>query len=199
MGEHKRGGCKVVVECGCDDHGGHGKKSNCCDTCESAGQENTFVAGVDLGTITPVGTELAFALLENPAGSGKNLVITSRGLAVTGSDDETALVRFYFDPVLNAPGTPGTPVNANQQTPPLPAGVGMWSTTPNVASTGTLIDALNTGSGQSELTGTLVLGEGHSLLITGRANAENTRAAAFVRWTECKIKRHHDEEPQPEP
>ena len=192
-----KGPC-VVVNCGDGHHGHHGKKSNCCDACDSAATESAFVGSVDLGTITPVGTELAFALLENPAGSGKNIVVTSRGLAVTGSDDETALIRFYFDPTLNAPGTPGTPVNLNNQTPPLPAGVGMWSTTPNVASTGTLIDALNTGSGQSELTGKIVLGEGHSLLVTGRANAENTRAAAFVYWVECKIKRH-DEEPQPEP
>ena len=197
-GHGHKGGCNIVINCGDghDDHHKH-KKSNCCDACDAAGEEGSFVAGVDLGNISPVATEIPFAVLTNPAGSGKNIVIDSRGLAVTGSDDETALVKFYFDPVVNAPGTPAAPVNLNQQTPPLPAGVAQFWTGPglSIGSNGTLIDALNTGSGQSELTGKLTLGEGHSLLVTGRANAENTRAAAFIHWKECK--KPEPREPQP--
>ena len=198
MGDKREGPC-VVVNCG-DGHGHHKKKSNCCDACDSASTENAFVGAVDLGTISPVATEIAFAILENPAGSGKNIVITSRGLAVTGSDDQTALVKFYFDPTVTVAGAPASPVNTNQQTPPLPAGVGIFTMSPTISSTGTLIDVLNTGSGQSELTSKLVLGEGHSLLVTGRANSENTRAAASIHWQECRIKMHHDdEEPMPVP
>ena len=74
MGEKWEKGPCVVVNCGDGHHGHHGKKSNCCDACDSAATESAFVGSVDLGTITPVGTELAFALLENPAGSGKNKI-----------------------------------------------------------------------------------------------------------------------------
>ena len=193
MGTKREGPC-VVINCG-DDHHGHKKKSNCCDVCETAGEESRFSGAVDLGTISPVGTEIAFAILENPLGSGKNIIVTNRGLAVTGSDDETALVKYYFDPVVTLAGAPAAAVNLNQQTPPLPAGVAVLTMGPTISSTGTLIDALNTGSGQSELSGKLVLGEGHSLLVTGRANAENTRAAAFLYWQECVIPM----EPTPEP
>lgn len=191
--QEKKHGCNIIINCGDGHDGHHGghdrpKKSSCCDACAAADQQSAFVGSVDLGSITPVAVEIPFALLTNPAGSGKNLVITSRGLAVTGSDDETALVKFYFDPTVTANGTPAAPVNLNAQTPALPGSLAQFWTSPGltVSANGTLIDALNTGSGQSELTGKVTLGEGHSLLVTGRANAENTRAAAFLHWTECE-------------
>jgi hypothetical protein len=183
----------VIINCG-DDHDGGKDKGGCCDVCDTVHEGHRFVAGADIGYISPVATELAAALLVNPAGSGKNIVVTKRQMTVTGSSDENVLFKFCFDPVVIANGIPVPPVCLNQ-TPAMGVTIAQFYSSPTVGATGTLIDAFNVDSAPAASDEVIVLGEGHSLLVTERANAENTRAAAYIYWQECKIRHHHDEQP----
>jgi hypothetical protein len=193
--DHKKEApCGVVnFYCGDDKHPPHPPepKKNCCDPCEAVLKGDTYVGFEDIGYISPVATEVPAELLVNPAGSGKLFYIRKRLMSSLGSDDNVCLFHYSFDPALNGPGILGTIVNLN--TASSNVSVGQFYKLPNVSSNGTTIDAMAVGVTPFESDELLVLGEGHSLLVTYRANAENTRAGAFLYWTECWICRDEDE------
>jgi len=193
--EHKEAPCGVVnFYCGDKDdhHEEHHDKKNCCDPCEAVLHGDTYVGFEDIGYITPVATQLPAELLVNPAGSGKLLYIRKRLMSSLGSDDNVVLFHYYFDPQLNNPGILGSIVNLNSAS--LNASVAQFYSLPSVASNGISIDAMAVGVVPFESDEMMILGEGHSMLVTYRANAENTRGGAFLYWTECKIP-CHDEQP----
>jgi len=191
--EHKEAPCGVV-NFYCDDKPHpHPPKKNCCDPCEALLHGDTYVGFEDIGYITPVATEVPAELLVNPAGSGKLLYVRRRLMSALGSDDEVCLFRYYFDPQLNGPGVLGSTVNLN--TASMNMSVAQFYSLPSVASNGIPIDAMAVGVVPFESEELIIIGEGHSLLVTYRANAENTRAASFFYWTECKIPCHEDGSP----
>jgi len=172
------------------------KKKDCCDPCEALLKGDTYVGFEDIGYITPIASEVPAELLVNPAGSGKLLYIRRRLMSTLGSDDEVCLFKYSFDPSLNSPGIPGTIVNLN--TASSNTSIAQFYSLPNVAVPGVTIDAMVVGVVPFESEELLIIGEGHSLLVTYRANAENTRAGAFLYWTECPIcweDNHHGQPP----
>jgi hypothetical protein len=197
-------GC-IDINVKCDDkghdHGGHGghkdKDKGCCGPCDGMHGAPSFVAGADVGNITPVATELPASLLVNPVGSGKTLVITSRLMTSIGSDDAGILFRYYFGPTVAAAGAPA-PITNLAPGPMAASSVAQFTSVPTVAPLGALVDAFNVSGDHGSSDVKLTLGEGQSLLVTQRANAENTRATASIYWTECR-NRHHDEQPMATP
>jgi len=185
----KKGPC-VVINCGDGPH--PDPKKDCCDPCHAVKMGWTFVGFEDVGYITPVATEVAAQLIVNPIGSGKELHITERLMSTLGSDDDACLTRYYFDPQLQDQGKPGTIVNLHAGSPNL--SVAQIYSLPVAVSNGVAIDAFNVGVVPYTSEKKLILEEGHNLLVTYRANAENTRAGAFVYWTECPPHLHDEDE-----
>lgn len=193
--EHKHGyKDKVcgIVNFYCGDGGGdkpdhpHHDKAKCCDSCDSAEKGKSFVGFGDTGFITPVSTDIATELLVNPAGSGKLLYIKKRMMTAIGNEEESILFKFYFDPVVNAAGIPGS-ITALNQSLATQASVAQIYSNPNIGAVGLSIDAASVSSTPYENEELIILGEGHSLLVTARSNSENYRATVFFYWTECVI------------
>jgi hypothetical protein len=106
-------------------------------------------------------------------------------MTVLGTPDENILFKFYLDPVVTNPGVVVPSTNLN--TGSLDTSVAVLTSKPIVTSNGKLLDLFNLDQGEDS-TAQIVLAPGHSLFVTERANAENTRAAAVLYWQDCKIK-----------
>ena len=149
-----------------------------------------FVSFADIGFIAPVGSDIPSQLLINPVGSGKKLYVKKRLMTAIGSDDENILFKFYLSPTITANGAVGSISGLSA-----PAGdpsVAQFYMSPTISANGTPIDAFNVSTPPFESDLLLELGEGQSMLVTVRANAENTRASAFIYWKECPVKMHEE-------
>ena len=151
-----------------------------------------FVSFADIGFIAPVGSDIPSQLLINPVGSGKTIYVKKRLMTAIGSDDENILFKFYLDPTIVANGAVGTISGLSAPAGGPSVAQFYMSPTITVGQNGTPIDAMNVSTPPFESDLLLAVGEGHSLLVTVRANAENTRASAFIYWKECPIHMHEE-------
>lgn len=188
--DHDKKQCATInVYCGDKDPPHPPHKKDCCDTCDATEEGRTYVAYTDVGFITPVAVEITNEMLVNPAGSGKRLYVTKRSMAAVGSDDENIIFRYYFNPTVIAQGVAGTVTSLNQSLPLKPSVAQLWAAPTVGPGFGSPVDVFNVCAPGAQSDVLLVLDEGQSLLVTVRANAENSRAAATLYWTECK--KHH--------
>jgi hypothetical protein len=209
--KRKQGGCMgygksscVNIYCGDNDYGhddheehhDYKKERDCCNPCDAVKEGKAFVVSPDIGYITPIATEVPGYYISNPSGSGKNLYILARNMTSIGSDDMSVLFRYYWDPTLTSVGTVVPQVNLNAQTPVFGPSVAKTYSTPGVSSFGTLIDMYDVSVAPFTSVLPLIIGEGHSLLVTYFTNAQNVRGGVQILWTDCK-KRHCDDDDKP--
>lgn len=108
-------------------------------------------------------SETPICVVKNPTSSGRSLFLFNRKLS---SDNNSALIRFYLNPVLNVPGATTTPVNLRPASTNTSMALCYLAAT--ISSNGSLISVL--AANQFGLSSDLliILDPGKSILVTAQ-------------------------------
>lgn len=114
-------------------------------------------------------TENPVAVIQNPAGSGKSLFLFNRKVT---TDNNNVLMRFYFNPVLNVPGSLTAALNLRSGA--TLASISKCYLGASITSNGTFISILPAISLLIISDILLIIDPGNSLLITGQQESSGT-------------------------
>jgi len=140
-----------------------------------------FSAATNLVAIVGTG-ETDFYLLKNPTGSGKKLrLLLFTGNIEGGGVGQVSNFRIYKNPTITTNGTALTIVNKDFTSST--ATVMQAFSAPTISARGTLLD-VRTAASPTDFSFDLILGEGHSVLVSVDATLNNTLHSATAVWVE---------------
>jgi hypothetical protein len=146
---------------------------------------NQFIAS-STNVIVGSTAEIPFVLLSNPLTGiegTKALFHDSRKLTCLTAD-QSAIFRFYFNPVVSVAGTPFTPVNLRPAIGST-ASISVVQTLPTTTSFGQFIALLASNSLTPDVSTLLsILDAGQSLLITVQGSSADTQVSYEISWYE---------------
>lgn len=132
---------------------------------------NSFILP-NAGTSLSNTSETPCCVLTNPAGSGKSLFVFNQ---IVATNLNPLSFRFYFNPVLNVPGSVTTPVNVRSGATTVSISRCYLGAT--ITSNGTLLSVIPTGTSVYSSNVLFVIDQGNSVLITAQQATSGTSLA----------------------
>jgi hypothetical protein len=140
---------------------------------------NSFILP-DPGTALTDENEDPVLVITNPVGSGKSLFVFNKKFT---TDNNNVLVRLYFNPVLNVPGSTTIPVNV--RTGSANKSIAKCYFGASITSNGTFVAVIPAISLLINSDLLYIIDQGNSLLITGQQeDSGTTNLYSEIAWYE---------------
>ncbi len=132
------------------------------------------------GTSLANTSETVLGAITNPTGSGKSIFLFSR---MVSTNNNSVLVRYYLNPILNVPGSITVPLNV--RTGATTASVSICYLAPSITSNGSLLETIPASVYGIKSGVLIIIDPGTSILLTGQqALAGTTLCVAENAWYE---------------